>query len=726
MTGTTRTGTGLMTAALIYMITSSSPATTASAFVILGPLSGPMARHSCQRRRTSACDDRRSTCNNPYFSFFSGFLPTTERAQHRQPAATSSAAITTTAVYHSAIGAADSSSSSSSSSSGSSRRYGRRNSRCPSMRRAAVGGRSATAAGIEGQRWRGPPRLTTSPSSSSLMMMAGGGEGQEGGSAEAGSGSRRQGRVEVEPGLLRLFNTEGRVKQPFRPQDRRQFYSCGPTVYDMAHIGNFRAFLTYDVLKRWLVYQGFEVDHVCNLTDVDDKIITRMARDGVSLKDLTGKYAKLFFDDLESLNIIPASRYPRATEHIDDIVEMIQGLMDKELAYEVNGSVYFRVSKHSKYGTLASLDRSGMEATGEGGGISDATEYESEKENAKDFALWKAYKPEDGDVFWETPVGKGRPGWHIECSAMARRYLGDTLDVHAGGIDLVFPHHENEVAQSEGFTASWRFCSLGKPFCGCWVHNAFVNVDGEKMSKSKGNFLTLKGTLATALDVRAFRYLVVSSQYRTTLGFSTKSLEGAKNTVRRLDKLRVSSAAAAVAGGEGGEAGEVSPELLEVVPNSLEGFDAGMNDDLNTPRAAASLFAVVKAGETALKRARSVSGSSGDPATGGAVDDASQPSLPRADAEYLLSALDRMDSVLGIFYEPAGYEAARNADGGGGGESAGDGGGLPEIMAELMAKRLAARESKDWATADAVRDEIKALGYAVKDVKGKDPVVSRI
>ncbi|CAN0433539.1 unnamed protein product, partial [Laminaria digitata] len=194
------------------------------------------------------------------------------------------------------------------------------------------------------------------------------------------------------------------------------------------------------------------------------------------------------------------------------------------------------------------------------------------------FSVGQAYKDEDGDVFWETSLGKGRPGWHIECSAMARRYLGDTVDVHAGGIDLVFPHHENEIAQSEGFT--------GKPFCGCWVHNAFVNVDGEKMSKSKGNFLALKSTLETALDVRAFRYLVVSSQYRTTLGFSKTSLEGAKNTVRRLDKLRTAlEAAAAIAGGEGGgDDSEASPELQQAVSKSLQGFDAGMNDDLNTPR----------------------------------------------------------------------------------------------------------------------------------------------
>ncbi|CAM9552603.1 unnamed protein product [Discosporangium mesarthrocarpum] len=375
-------------------------------------------------------------------------------------------------------------------------------------------------------------------------------------------------------GELRLFNTAGRSKQPLKVDKSSplKFYSCGPTVYDSAHIGNFRAFLTYDLLKRWLLFKGYDVHHVCNLTDVDDKIIQRMRRDGVGLRELTDKYTGLFFDDLASLNIIPASRYPRATDHIEDIVAMIQGLIDKGIAYKMNGSVYFRVSKHKRYGSLANLDFEGMQdGRGEGGGISDLDEYENDKETVKDFALWKAYKPEDGDVAWETPLGRGRPGWHIECSAMAHKYLGETLDIHAGGVDLVFPHHENEIAQSEGFT--------GKPFCNCWVHNAFVNVDSEKMSKSKGNFLTLRGALATALDVRAFRFLVVSSHYRTTLNFSKEALAGARNTLKRLDKFRASLQQAAQGGGEGEE-----EYAKDAVARCLDQFAAGMDDDLNTPR----------------------------------------------------------------------------------------------------------------------------------------------
>jgi cysteinyl-tRNA synthetase len=327
------------------------------------------------------------------------------------------------------------------------------------------------------------------------------------------------------------------------------FYSCGPTVYDFAHIGNFRAFLTYDVLKRWLLYSGYAVDHVCNLTDVDDKIIKRMARDNLSLPELTNKYASIFFEDLHALNILPASHYPRATEHIQDIVQMVQDLVARGYAYESQGSVYFRVNKFKEYGKLAWLDFGGMaDGAGEGGGINDADEYVAEKGDAKDFALWKAYKEEDGPVFWETALGKGRPGWHIECSAMARRFLGETLDVHAGGVDLVFPHHENEIAQSEAAT--------GQAFCRCWVHNGFVNVDNEKMSKSKGNFLTLRATLQTDLELRAFRYLVVTSQYRTPLNFNAEGLQGARKTVLRLDKLKAALADLAQQKGRGTEKGE--------------------------------------------------------------------------------------------------------------------------------------------------------------------------
>lgn len=491
------------------------------------------------------------------------------------------------------------------------------------------------------------------------------------------SGTRRK--------LPSLYNTASRSKEPFVPLkgNRVTFYSCGPTVYDAAHIGNFRAFLTYDILKRWLLYRGYEVEHVCNLTDVDDKIIQRMARDGVSLQDLTNLFADLFFEDLKSLNIIPASQYPRATEHIADIVGMIETLMSKGLAYENNGSIYFRVARKKGYGNLANIKFEGMQdGAGEGGGISDLDEYEGEKESAKDFALWKAYKPEDGAVFWETSLGKGRPGWHIECSAMARRYLGDTIDIHAGGIDLLFPHHENEVAQSEGAT--------GSPFCRCWVHNNFVNVFGEKMSKSKGNFVTLRSAFKTAMDVRAFRYLVVTSQYRTLLNFTPDALEGAKNAVKRLDKLIHALETAQVSDGSQEAVGE---EFAAGVASALEQFEAGMDDDLNTPRAAAGLFSIIKLGEKAIKSGTAKSA-----------------------AATILSTLKVMDSVLGVLYHPTGYEVTKDA--------VDD--EIPDEVTALVAQRAAAKEAKDWAAADAARAAVTALGYAIKDIKGGEMEITKL
>eukprot|EP00466_Bigelowiella_natans_P014482 jgi/Bigna1/33777/e_gw1.3.203.1 len=321
---------------------------------------------------------------------------------------------------------------------------------------------------------------------------------------------------------LRLYNTATRDKQAFEPASppRVTFYSCGPTVYDFAHIGNFRAFLTYDVLKRWLLYLGYDVDHVCNLTDIDDKILQRMARDDVSLKDLTTKYSELFFEDLKALNIMPAGKYPKATEHIDDIVQMIQSLIDKGAAYKV-GSLHFPLPLYFSLSlSLSLLIPPYLLSSQRGESVYFKTEaFES-------YVLWKAHKEEDGDVVWDTPVGRGRPGWHIECSAMARRYLGDTLDLHAGGVDLVFPHHENERAQTEACT--------GSQMCNCWIHNGFVNINNEKMSKSLGNFLTLKGTFKTSLDVRAFRWLVLSAQYRSPLNFEESSLNNARKSVKRL------------------------------------------------------------------------------------------------------------------------------------------------------------------------------------------------
>ena len=306
-----------------------------------------------------------------------------------------------------------------------------------------------------------------------------------------------------------LFNTEKREKEVFTAIDQSEsrkvsFYSCGPTVYDYAHIGNFRAFLTYDILKRWLTYCGYNVEHICNLTDVDDKIIVKMQAEGRTLKDVTTQYADAFFDDLSVLNIEKANKYPRATEHIGDIIAMIAKLIDSGHAYEKNNSVYFRVEAFETYGKLANLKFDEIEENMlEGGGASGPNEKKGvdEKESPRDFALWKAFVPQDGEVVWDSPFGRGRPGWHIECSAMCNCLLGPTIDIHAGGVDLVFPHHQNEVAQSEAFS--------GETFCNYWVHNGFVNINNEKMSKSLKNFKTLRDIAQTPFDARAFRYVLL-------------------------------------------------------------------------------------------------------------------------------------------------------------------------------------------------------------------------
>mmetsp|Transcript_2311 Transcript_2311/g.3244 ORF Transcript_2311/g.3244 Transcript_2311/m.3244 type:complete len:432 (-) Transcript_2311:623-1918(-) len=329
---------------------------------------------------------------------------------------------------------------------------------------------------------------------------------------------------------LVIFNSLERQKTKFETLIPGQvsMYTCGPTVYDSAHVGNFRAFLTYDVLKRALLYLGYTVQHICNLTDVDDKIIQKCDSTNTDAKTLTRKYEKAFMDDLDALNIIRADKYPRATEHIDEMVEMIQMLEGNGLAYQTpEGSWYFAVNKQEGYGKqLVNLEFDDMEATER------VSEEQEQKQYEFDFCLWKAYKPgiDRDDMTWETPLGKGRPGWHLECSAMARKYLGDTIDVHCGGVDLRFPHHENEIAQSEGAT--------GNTFCNCWVHNGFVNINDEKMSKSLGNFLTLRGACPKADDVRAYRYLVVSSQYRNPLSFTDQAMSAAKGALKRMDKTK--------------------------------------------------------------------------------------------------------------------------------------------------------------------------------------------
>ncbi|CAB9500748.1 Cysteine--tRNA ligase [Seminavis robusta] len=500
---------------------------------------------------------------------------------------------------------------------------------------------------------------------------------------------------------ITLYNSLTRQKETLSPLQKGQFsmYTCGPTVYDYAHVGNFRAFLTYDVLKRALQYFGYTVTHICNLTDVDDKIIQRATELGLeSALELTQKFERLFRLDLHALNIVPADGYPRATDHVEEMMDMIATLHDKELAYETaDGSWYFRTQAQEGYGQqlVQFSSQASEEYNAEQEGL--ATVNEDGKEHFQDFCLWKAYKPgvDRDDLVWERPplFQKGRPGWHLECSAMAQKYLGDTIDLHGGGVDLKFPHHENEIAQSQGCT--------GKTFCNCWFHNGFVNINSEKMSKSLGNFLTLTTACPSAVDVRAYRYLVVSSQYRNPLNFSPDAMKAAKSALKRIDAVQTQLTEALKDAKELGD-GSDSKIAQETVPKALQNFEAALLDDLSMPRAAASLFGLVKAAEKELKRV--------------AKNDDASLDLPGLAA--IQSALEQMDKVFGIFYDvPDTHASATEKE---------DDSVVPEEVMELVSQRTAAKESKDWELADSLRARITELGFAVKDVKGGEPLVSRL
>ncbi|KAL7530104.1 hypothetical protein ACHAXR_005116 [Thalassiosira sp. AJA248-18] len=576
-----------------------------------------------------------------------------------------------------------------------------------------------------------------SASTSSLPPLSGGQQSRQSKSSSSLNTSSNDENTSSTPSSslrqLTLYNSLTRTKTPFVPQSSPAvtMYTCGPTVYDSAHVGNFRAFLTYDVLKRVLLYLGYDVDHVCNLTDVDDKIIKRCEREGMTLMELTRKFEGKFFDDLEALNIVKARAYPRATDHIDEMAKLIIDLEKNGLAYQSEeGSWYFSVSKKEGYGTrLVQLDpeqlkKGASTETGGGGaqrGGLDADEYDAEKEGVRDFCLWKAYKPEFDreDATWDPVVeleggetknvGRGRPGWHLECSAMARKYLGNTIDLHAGGVDLKFPHHENEIAQSEGANCA--------PFCNCWIHNGFVNIGDEKMSKSKGNFLTLRTACPTSDDVRAYRYLVVSSQYRNPLSFTDAALGAAKGALKRLDKVKVMIGTALSE--EENDTNNVDSEsdIVATVEKELANFDVAIADDLSMPRASASLFSIVKSAEKEFKRvAKAAKDSDGD-------ESAVVPPLDLVGLASVQRALNKMDQVFGIFYDVPKENGAAESDDG---DSSEDGVSVPEDVMDLVVQRSEAKDAKDWELADSLRAQITALGFSVKDVKGGDPIVSKV
>jgi len=411
--------------------------------------------------------------------------------------------------------------------------------------------------------------------------------------------------------MLRFYNTMTRRKEIFKPlkNDYVRIYSCGPTVYDFAHIGNFRAFIFYDILRRYLKYKGYKVKHVINITDVDDKTIKGSQRLGISLKEYTEKYTKAFFEDLDRLNIERVEVNPKATEHIEDMVNLIKILIKKGYAYRgEDGSIYYDVSRFKDYGKLSGIKLKELKA----GARVKQDEYG--KGEARDFALWKAYTKEDGDVYWETEIGKGRPGWHIECSAMSMRYLGETLDIHTGGIDLIFPHHENEIAQSEAAT--------GKTFVRYWMHNDFVLINGKKMSKSLGNFFTLRDLLEKGHDAMAIRYLLLSTHYRSKLNITEEALTYAKNSVDKimnfidtLDEIIKSK-----------QDVKNGAEVMQLIKKTEKGFESAMDDDLNTSLALSYIFDFIKGINRLIEKGK----------------------LSSSDAERCKALMLKFDKVLGI------------------------------------------------------------------------------
>ena len=454
---------------------------------------------------------------------------------------------------------------------------------------------------------------------------------------------------------FRIYNTMSRKKEELVPLDGHcvRMYTCGPTVYNYAHIGNFRAYMFEDLLRRYIKFRGFDVIQVQNLTDVDDKTIRSSIEQGLALREYTKKYIDAFFEDLERLNIERAEHYPAATDHIPEMISLIEILMEKGYAYQSeDGSVYYSIDRFAAYGKLAHLDREGMQS----GARVDQDEYD--KQNAADFALWKAYHPGDGDVWWDSPWGKGRPGWHIECSAMAMKYLGESFDLHTGGVDNIFPHHEDEIAQSEAAT--------GKPYSKYWMHCGYLVVDGKKMSKSLGNFYTLREILDMGYSGREVRYELLSAHYRQSLNFAFKSLDANRSALRRLDEfyLRVREAAA--------NATE-SGALPEWAAQTRAKFTEALDDDLNISEAMAALFEMVHAGNTAMAEAP----------------------LAPSEAASVLELWKSLDEVLGFLEVP---------------EEA-----IPVEVEELMAARTVARAEKNWAESDRIRDRLAELGWSVQD-----------
>ena len=454
---------------------------------------------------------------------------------------------------------------------------------------------------------------------------------------------------------MQIFNSLTRKKEEFKPiqEGKVGIYACGPTVYNFFHIGNARPFIVFDVLRRYLEYCGYEVVFVQNFTDIDDKMIRRAQEDGTTVKDIADRFIEEYFVDAGALGIRPATVHPRATEHIPQIIEMVQKLVDKGLAYEKNGDVYFRVKAYPTYGCLCGQN---LEDLDSGARVS----VDGGKEDPLDFALWKAQKP--GEPAWDSPWGSGRPGWHIECSAMSTTYLGDSFDIHTGGKDLLFPHHENEIAQSQGAT--------GKPYVNYWMHNGFLNIDNEKMSKSKGNFFMVRD-IAKEYDLEAVRMFMLSAHYRSPINFSREMIEQAQSSLERL-YIAKDHLAFLLESSQEREPNEAEKAFTAECEKAEAHFAAAMDDDLNTADALSAVFELVRE----LHRL---------PAVG----------VSKTAIQCGQDTLRKLTDVLGLLSKPKDIISR-------------------EVQA-MVEQRTEARKNKDWKKSDELRDAIKALGYILED-----------
>ena len=464
--------------------------------------------------------------------------------------------------------------------------------------------------------------------------------------------------------MLKVYNTKTHSVQEFIPLVDKQvkMYGCGPTVYNLAHIGNLRAFVFYDLLARVLRYKGYNLTFAMNITDVDDKTIRDSAASGKTLKEFTRHYTELFFKDWDALNLKRPDKVIFATDEIEAMIDLVGRLLDKGYAYKAeSGDIFFKISKFTDYGHMAGIDPSRLMANADG---RLADEYD--KEDARDFALWKAWTPRDGDNVWDAPFGRGRPGWHIECSAMSHKHLGQPFDIHVGGIDLVFPHHTNEIAQSE--------CAYGCEFVKYWMHNEHITVNGQKMSKSLGNCFTLTQLLEKGYSAAAIRYEFIKSHYRQRMDFMESNLSGNQTVINRLEDFlkRLSD----VKNGSGWV------ELSETLKRASEGFEKGLDDDLNLSVALAAVFELMNMVNKNFDK------------------------LSVSDAEQITALMRRFDEVLAIM--PELKEDVLEAD-----------------LQEILDRRQAARLAKDWATADALKAELIARGVEVKDTPN-GPVWKRI